>query len=173
MLDYGAGTGHWSLALKKSLDIRNVVAADISDKGFDRGLLEQNGIKTTLASRPSEIDGVYDLILCWGVFHHISPKLYKSFLMQFSNLLADSGLLIIAGWSSRDEYFSKRKGVDSLYSGLPVYSLESLEYGKTFKSVGFDIAGEGKINISFDNRYKKEMQITERVLQYYFLTKNK
>lgn len=57
-----------------------------------------------------ELNRCYDLIVCFGIFHHIpSMKLRKTCIQQLAQLLDSSGILIISLWQFADlERFQKK-----------------------------------------------------------------
>jgi len=172
LLDYGAGTGHFALALKSALNIPKVIAADISDKGLDKQRLVDAGIDFIITDQPKDVGGKYDVILCWAVFHHIDSKYYKDFLSQFHSMLNDDGVLLLGAWSSEDKHFAGKETAPGVYSGVTMYSMKSLESGKVFDEVGFKVAASGKIINDFDLEYRIAMKVSDRLLQYYFLKKS-
>jgi cyclopropane fatty-acyl-phospholipid synthase-like methyltransferase len=116
LLDYGGGSGHIAVAMKENFDIPKVVVADISENAFNKEDLEKNNIKCQIASFPENVDGKFDSIVCWGVFHHINPTLYEPILQQFRKKLNDNGVLFLGAWSSKDKYLAGKDKAPSLYS---------------------------------------------------------
>lgn len=132
-LEYGAGTGLLSFALKdhikeitlmdSSEEMIRVIAEKITRAGitnmhplfFD---LEKNSFK----------DGKFNLIYSSMVMHHI-PDL-KKVLSEFNNLLTDGGTLAIADLYMEDGSFH-----DSSFNGHKGFDVNELE--KLLRSIGF------------------------------------
>jgi hypothetical protein len=53
-----------------------------------------------------------------------------------------------------------------------MYSIKSLEDGKVFRDVKFEVVDSGEVINDFDTKYKSETHIPDRLLQYYVLKKN-
>ena len=89
ILDYGAGTGEFLNNMKKFL--WNVEGVEPNTSARELGILKGLNLKSQL----SEVaDTNFDVISLWHVLEHI-PDL-ESKISEFSKLLKDDGLLIIA-----------------------------------------------------------------------------
>ncbi|MBO0768846.1 MAG: class I SAM-dependent methyltransferase [Solirubrobacterales bacterium] len=105
-LEIGAGTGYFSLNLKQSGLIRELVCTDISP-GMVRVLadnaeaLELTGVSATRADAESLPfpDQSFDLVLGHAVLHHL-PDLARSF-SEFHRVLRPGGVILFAGEPSR------------------------------------------------------------------------
>ena len=166
LLDYGAGTGHISVALKNAFNIPNVVAVDIAENSFDKEALTRNGIKHIAASLPKDkIDGKFDLILCWSVLYH-DHKLLEQTISEFSKLLTQKGNILIGLF---DQF--KENEIDP-YSLLPMEAIKPIEISKLSNVANLSIAKRGKLNISLGKKVS-EVSTPSRLLRYYFIEKQK
>jgi hypothetical protein len=52
-----------------------------------------------------------------------------------------------------------------------MYSTKTLEDGELFRALNYEILETGKISFDFDNKYKSDVKVPDRLLQYYFLRK--
>ena len=91
LLDYGAGSGHFAVALKEKLSIPRVVCADITDGGADREFLKQKGIEFVQVFQPKDVKEKFDIILCWSVLNHLDKNLREKFFAQFADMLMGGG----------------------------------------------------------------------------------
>ena len=167
LLDYGTWTGLVSLGLKEQLRIPKVVAADISDEGIDKELLKKSGVHFIQANQPKEVGGKYDIILCVSVFHHIAPKYVKQFMAQFSDMLSENGILLIASFDKTDSIFmGKKKKLSAL--NMPVYATDIYSNKDYLKEIGLRSVERGTRKHSL----RKELLIVhnlvsnERVFRY-------
>jgi ubiquinone/menaquinone biosynthesis C-methylase UbiE len=104
-LEIGAGTGYFSLNLKRCGVVREAVATDISPGMLRR--LEENArrlrldVETEVADAEALpfADGSFDLVFGHAVLHHL-PDLAQAF-REFHRVLRPGGTLVFAGEPSR------------------------------------------------------------------------
>ena len=105
ILDYGCGSGAISKFLAENG--HKVIASDISDAAVEM-LKSSKDITFDViqAAHPNQInERNFNSIICMGVFHHINPEHWFSFLKDFSDKLVTNGKLIISGWDKNDSEF--------------------------------------------------------------------
>ena len=126
LLDYGCGLGQVAEHFRQEgyqielADLSEIVTEKLKKK-------YQNKVPVYLVEEPKDIskESAYDVILAIGVFHHLNPNKWASFLEDFYNLLKKDGIVFIAGWDETDEEISRIQ--ESAYSHLlrgPVNSLK-------------------------------------------------
>jgi SAM-dependent methyltransferase len=113
LLDYGCGTGIYiDLFIEKGYE---VTVVDISSVAINKcKKLYGEKIKNSLIQEfPDNINDKYDVVICWGVMHHIEPKNWNTFIEKFYKLLNDSGILIISGWDKENYRFINHNGISN------------------------------------------------------------
>lgn len=171
LLDYGAGTCHFAIALKQMLGIPKVVAVDFTENCANKEELAHSGVEFVVADRPEKVGGKYDAILCWTVLHSINPELHKEYLAQFAKMLNDNGVLLLSAFSSEDKAFAGKASMTSAYSGLPLYA-GVLESDQICKDAGFETVETGSaIQPLGESDRMRKMGISYRSLQCRFLRK--
>ena len=169
LLDYGAGSGHFAVALKEALLIPRVFAADITDGGADKKWLQQKGIEFILANQPKEVGKEkFDAILCWSVLNHLNRDLREAFLGQFAEMLTDRGSLLISAHSSKDPRMCGDVSLNR-FSNRTVYSMESFE--NEIEKHGFLMVAKANIDVKNVRCKKDKGSDPIRVFRYCFFDK--
>jgi 2-polyprenyl-3-methyl-5-hydroxy-6-metoxy-1,4-benzoquinol methylase len=113
LLDYGSGIGTYiDLFVNKLYEI---TAIDISQLAIN-ACKNQYGnkiFKYLTQDSPSNINGKFDVIFCWGVIHHITQNKWNSFIKEFHSLLKPSGIFIISGWDNLNDRFVNQNGISN------------------------------------------------------------
>lgn len=106
ILDYGCGIG----AIGNYLISKGffVDFADISSKitSYLRKKVASDKCNVFTIDHPNKLTESYDLIICWGVMHHINPLFWDEFMDGFRKKLNNHGQLIIGGWDKNDVEFT-------------------------------------------------------------------
>lgn len=127
ILDYGCGTGRiGEHFLSKGFivdfaDISSMATASVRDR---LGNLKCNIF--TIGS-PCNLKSCYDVIICWGVLHHINPIYWDDFMEGFRRILNRGGILIIGGWDKRDVEFKNTNHRISKVTNTQTWSINGLE----------------------------------------------
>jgi len=170
LLDYGTGTGHMAIAIKEQLGIPRIIAADITDKGVDKKLLKRLSIDFVRANQPKDVGGKHDLILCWGVFHHVGPELSQEFLTQFADMLNDNGTLLAASFSPNDKYLAGQEKKRSAYSGLQSYVVSNFEDEQVLKRIGLKAVEKGDTVLLLNQKHQAIQTVPDRLIRYCLLS---
>ena len=125
LLDYGCGLGQVAEHFRQKgfqielADLSEVITAKLIKK-------YQNKVPVYLVTAPKDItnDEGYDVILAIGVFHHVNPDNWTSFLEDFYKLLKKDGTVFIFGWDKTDEEISNIQ--ESLFTHLSRWSVNDL-----------------------------------------------
>ena len=102
VLDYGCGNGAIGIYLN-SLGY-NVEFAEISHV-MVKWLKENKKILMPVheVQYPKELGtNKYDVVLVWGVFHHIKFDYWTEYLIEFFHIMKEGGIMIIGGWDESD-----------------------------------------------------------------------
>lgn len=130
LLDFGCGSGtYFPLFLQMGMNC--ITGVDISKtvvkylkKKYEKNpsiQLIAGGIETC----PS--NGVkYDVIVFWGVAHHINPKEWDGYLQCFQSHLSDDGVLLVSGWGGGDPRFRQGSPAFSVHSHKQTWSIDGL-----------------------------------------------
>lgn len=106
LLDYGCGIGRiGEYYMSKGFlvdfaDISSKVTSIIKNRliGCDCNVFTVND--------PNKLETNYDVIICWGVLHHVDPIYWDDFVTSFKKRLNNRGILIIGGWDKNDVEFT-------------------------------------------------------------------
>jgi len=122
VLDFGCGNGRF-IPFFKSINC-NISVNDISNKAVK--LCMSNYPDYDIIELPN-IDlieeNIFDVIFCWGVFHHIPPALWEKYISKFIEGIRDDGIIIISGFSENDIEFVNKKRI-SPYTNLDTFPIE-------------------------------------------------
>jgi len=167
ILEYGFGTGHLINHLRsKGNNITGV------EKSSDMVELFKNlnpEIEVMRVDHPDEIGNkLFDAITCMGVFHHINPLEYDSFLNSFSKMLKPNGKIVLGGWDKSDKNFNFRPFLVSPYTGDKTYPINHIDNNieDSIKRNNFNIIESGII------KFVAPEHNQDRLFRYYFLKKN-
>lgn len=126
LLDYGCGNALISdHFMQKGYKIE---LADISDELVNwLQARHDDSVPIYLVDSPDMILGEskYDYVLAWGLFHHINPNLWETFLDSFCRLMKKNALLFVSGWDDSDEILKKEKKLGR-YTQQPVWYINML-----------------------------------------------
>lgn len=121
LLDFGCGAGTY-FPLYKRLGVSHVLGIDISSvvisylknqyKNEREMLIEL--VDGDIAACPQT--GQYDIIMFWGVAHHLNPSDWGKYIECLAKLLSDDGVMLVSGWGIDDPRFKE---------GSPAYSVQS------------------------------------------------
>jgi len=169
LLDFGCGNGRL-LELINSLDekVRQKIdyqGVDISSRLLNYAQEKYPKNKFKLIEREGELpfpDDSFDLVFSIAVFHHFSPKMAESALIELKRVLKQGGLIFLSGWCLRKgkhlrEYQKqqiklKEKGAAFLSfhekkadseEGRYYYRWELEEIVGLAKKIGLDVFGQG------------------------------
>ncbi len=115
VVDYGAGTGVYTMAVVEAVPRGRVIAVEalptLADKLRERaaavpGALERLEIVTTDANAVAAADGVADRIVMVDVLHHLFDQ--PAALAEVVRLLRPGGLLVMADWGDKPAPCSAR-----------------------------------------------------------------
>lgn len=67
----------------------------------------------------------YDYVIAWGVFHHIKPDIWETFMNGFHKLMKQDALLFISGWNEEDEVIIQDNN-KARFTGQPVWFINNL-----------------------------------------------
>lgn len=127
ILDYGCGNALISdHFMHKGHDLE---LAEISDELINWLKSKyNNNIPIHLVVSPSDIEGEeeYDFVIAWGLFHHINPNLWGSFLEDFHRLMKKDALLLISGWDDSDLILKNEKKLGR-FTRQPVWYINMLD----------------------------------------------
>lgn len=124
LLDYGCGPGMF-LPLYKDVGFAEIIGIDTSSVACEKareiiGLEAECGFRVIHGNSLKSFEGEsakFDVIVFWGVAHHLPPDQTKSIITELSDLLTENGVLIFSGWSVREQ---SRFENGSLYGISPV-----------------------------------------------------
>lgn len=126
LLDYGCGNGFVGCYFyKKGL---SVDLSDISDVLIDKIKVKykDTDIQIYQTNTPTDLAGKkYDVIIAWGVFHHINPQDWEQFLVGFGQLLNPKGILVIGGWDKEDRIIIE-DGKKARYAGHETWFINDM-----------------------------------------------
>jgi ubiquinone/menaquinone biosynthesis C-methylase UbiE len=109
VVDYGAGTGVYTMAVVKAVPRGRVIAVEalptLADKLRERaaavpGALERLEIVTTDANAVAAADGVADRVVMVDVLHHLFDQ--PEALAEVVRLLRPGGLFVVVDWGDRE-----------------------------------------------------------------------
>jgi SAM-dependent methyltransferase len=126
LLDYGCGIGTYiDLFIEKNY---KVTIIDISSIAIDKckELYKEKISLSLIQDSPDNINNKYDVVICWGVMHHIDPKNWNKFIEKFYKLLNDSGILIISGWDKENDRFINHNGISN-NTHLKTWAINGIE----------------------------------------------
>lgn len=125
LLDYGCGLGQVAEYFRQVG--YQIELADLSEVVTKKLIKKyQNKVPVYLVTTPSDISkaDAYDVILAIGVFHHLDPNNWTSFLEGFYKLLKKDGIVFIAAWDKADEEISHTQ--KSLFTHLSRWFINDL-----------------------------------------------
>lgn len=126
LLDYGCGNGFVGYYFyKKGL---SVDLSDISDVLIDKIKVKYKNtdIQIYQTNTPNDLLGKkYDIIVAWGLFHHINPQDWEQFLIGFDQLLNPKGILVIGGWDKEDHVIIE-DGKKARYAGHETWFINDM-----------------------------------------------
>ena len=127
LLDYGCGKALISdYFMQKGY---NIELADISDELVKKWLdVRHDNVPIYQVDSPAMIPGnnKYDYIIAWGLFHHIIPDLWETFLDSFFRLMKTNALLLISGWDDSDDILHKEEKLGR-FTQQPVWFINKLD----------------------------------------------
>lgn len=193
ILDYGFGGGELMDYAKTFKDSHKhkVYGAETSKVAINRYLGTNNKnliyqIYKILTNRniakvnnPAHLQRLFpkfDLILCFGVLHHINVNFHPELINGFDKIMNMNGQLIIAGWDKDDNFIKdgadigNPKGIifcqHSKVTNNPVYSINHLEH--IIQPSNLELVDSKTIGF-YDNMIYK----TDRLMRVYVMEKTK
>ena len=138
ILDYGCGNALISehfMHKGHSLEL-----AEISDELVKWLTSQHKDVPIYLVNSPSDIDGKnkYDFVIAWGLFHHINPNMWGSFLEDFHRLMKKEALLFISGWDDSDSILKNEKKLGR-FTRQRVWYINMLDDIITWRKNEFDL----------------------------------
>lgn len=133
VLDFGCGTSPYyaDYFIKKGYE---VICIDISDTAINKRVAQNNATNLSfsniseLGSRFMTDEGRFDIIFCWGVFHHIYEDERKPILSLFKDILKEDGMMIISGWDEKSDNFSENGiRLSKELDGEQTYAIDQIE----------------------------------------------
>ena len=98
VLDFGCGIGNGTLLLLDILEPMHVVGVDVSSLSLDIARRRHSGVQVDyLLASDYTPDATFDLVVCNGVFHHISPLERRSAIDMISATLRPGGAFFFLG----------------------------------------------------------------------------
>lgn len=126
LLDYGCGNGfvgHYFYEKGLHVDL-----SDISDVLIERikEKYKDTDMQIYQTNTPDDLAGKkYDVIVAWGLFHHINPLDWEQFLVGFDHILNPDGILVIGGWD-REDHVIIEDGKKARYAGHETWFINDL-----------------------------------------------
>lgn len=114
-LDYGFGSGR-HLSLLMDAGFQTICGAEVSSVALEAARSDFPELDLRLTSEMASLpwgDGCFEVIVCWGVLHYLSPPAVDHLLREFRRLLAPAGRLFGTLRSERDTHFSHSEVNDS------------------------------------------------------------
>lgn len=126
ILDYGCGNALISEHFMQKG--HSIELAEISEELAKWLKNKYENVPIYLVNSPEEIDGKdrYDFIIAWGLFHHINPNLWGTFMDSFYRLMKRDSLLFISGWDDSDIVIKNEKKLGR-YTRQPVWYINMLD----------------------------------------------
>ena len=148
LLDYGCGLGQVAEHFRQIgyqielADLSEVVVKKLNEK-------YQNKVPVYLVKTPNDIskENAYDVILAIGVFPHLNPDNWASFLNDFYKLLKKDGIVFVAGWDKADKEI--RNVQKSLFTHLSRWSVNDLP--KYVNQGQFEIMADDTAEIKYNS----------------------
>lgn len=101
VLDIGGGWGGFAKYAAERYGVR-VVVVTLSTNQAEFGKKECQGLSVEFRVQDyRDITGVYDHVVCIGMFEHVGAKNYRTFMRKVWSLLADEGLFLLHCIGSR------------------------------------------------------------------------
>ncbi|MBE6395465.1 MAG: class I SAM-dependent methyltransferase [Lentisphaerae bacterium] len=132
LLDFGCGAGLY-FPLFQELGFNQITGVDISKVVIDY-LREKHGENPSIHLMAGDIRALqshaikYDVIMFWGVAHHLDPKEWDVCLQRFDELLSADGVLLVSGWGGDDPRFIKGSPAFSVHSHKQTWSIDAIKF---------------------------------------------
>lgn len=96
ILDYGGGTGRLSRLLLNAFPNSMIHLFDPSENSVEVAKMELGGTgRFTCSSNPEIDQGLFDLVTCAGVFHHIPRALWQKNMKRITKSMAKNGVIYV------------------------------------------------------------------------------